>query len=82
VNFCPSESELAAYLDGALDVREDARWRLHFGQCAKCRRVLSELRELMGLGPVDPGRECIEKCRALVAAGTVPARRPAPGYIN
>lgn len=63
---CPGSNEMAAYLDGVLTKTEDARWRMHFQQCEKCRRALEELRSLMVLGAVSPDPACIQKGKNIV----------------
>lgn len=82
---CPDEIEMAAWLDQAMDGGERAHWREHFMRCAKCRKALEELSQLMLTAPLDPGNGCLGRCKALVAgagaAGGWPlvSERTSPG---
>ena len=40
------EALLTGYLDGALTQADDQRVRIHLEECADCRRLSDELREL------------------------------------
>lgn len=62
---CPETNEMAAYLDGAMRLEEQAIWNDHFRRCLKCRKALEELRFLMSMAPLDPGAECVGKAQAL-----------------
>ena len=50
----PSESVLAAYLDGELSVDERAQVELHFDQCMACRRALADTVDVLDTTDATP----------------------------
>jgi len=64
---CPDIHEMAAFLDGTLDMRELARARAHFSRCAACREASDELAAMLRLPSLEAGPEAVEAGRALFA---------------
>lgn len=62
---CPDMNEMASYLDATLSELSRRRMQDHFRTCRMCALALAELRELLGLPPIDPGVGCTTKIKAL-----------------
>lgn len=51
---CPSQEELAAYLDGRLRCRERREIEAHLAECAGCRAAIIELRHILRALTAEP----------------------------
>ena len=80
MNICPESAKLTALREGWLDADEAARLQGHVDECERCRQVLDDLDEVVGMladhaGAVDPppgGYEELMKAALLMRDRIVP----------
>ena len=65
---CPSELELAGYLDGLASEAEGERIEAHLAACAECRQAIIDARLLAAEPPTRAPRSLVAHAKALVPA--------------
>jgi anti-sigma factor RsiW len=81
---------IAAYLDGELEATACLSIEAHCGECDACARVVSGLRETVGLcrqaasAPLPDGVRALARARVrrMLETGTVPSPSEPSGFIQ